>query len=594
MTALAIEPMRRVQPIGSWIAWSSLAVALFAAFNLVAVHTGRRRISYSATSGWLEAVTVVAGFTLIAVAAVLTILKVRGSVGSLLSLLALTWFAADWVGRQDGPEVIRSVGMFVVPLTIPVLAHLAALDTEGILRPRGTRALVIVVFAVTVTLAVTITLVRDPFRDPSCWNDCGATTLRVLDSPALARRLSLLAMWWAFAVGFFIVIASIVRLTQATSATRRRLAPLVVPVMITAVMIAVHALCRVFEPVERPADVHWAAIYVVTAGGLAAIALGESWRLTDDLRRRRSVRRLTDELARTSDGGSLCTALARSLGDPDLEIAYRMTDRSGHVNDTGRPTDAVPHANQTAVPIERNGERVAVVLVSRSAAAMHDLEAEIGSAARLAIDNERLRAQALHQLDDLRSSRRRVVDTADRHRRELERDLHDGTQQRLLALAYQIRLAREDTDPTDTDLLDMWTQAEHLVAVALAELRELANGLYPVILHEAGLRDALATFADDAPIRVLVAGVPPGRLPDATETAAYRTVTATSTDAAHRAATSISVQFRQRGDSIEIRLRDDGRVRDGDELVDLRDRVAAIGGSLDVDLNDVVAVIRCA
>ena len=116
------------------------------------------------------------------------------------------------------------------------------------------------------------------------------------------------------------------------------------------------------------------------------------------------------------------------------------------------------------------------------------LEREIGAAARLAVDNERLRAGALSQLEDLRASRARIVDAGDAARRRLERDLHDGAQQRLLTLSFELRLARAAAEAAgDEELAGLLASSGAEVQAALDELRELAHGIYPAILTEAGL-----------------------------------------------------------------------------------------------------------
>ena len=123
-------------------------------------------------------------------------------------------------------------------------------------------------------------------------------------------------------------------------------------------------------------------------------------------------------------------------------MAYWLPGSRRYVDHSGRPVD--PHASgaRSVTPIVRNGEPVALVIHDQALSAALDLEREIGTAARLAVDNERLRAEVLAQLEDLRASRARIVEAGDAARRRIERDLHDGAQQRLLALSYELRLAR--------------------------------------------------------------------------------------------------------------------------------------------------------
>jgi signal transduction histidine kinase len=186
------------------------------------------------------------------------------------------------------------------------------------------------------------------------------------------------------------------------------------------------------------------------------------------------------------------------------------------------------------------------------------------------------------------------VERADRTRCQLERDLHDGVQQRLLALGYQVELARDHAADSDEGLRTVLDRAARLVTTSVTELRQLANGLFPVILHEAGLSAALATFADDAPIRVDLDGLPPDGLPEVTETAAYLTITRLAADAGRRSATHVSAQVRRHGTNLEVDLRDDGRPCDSESLVGLGDRLAVIGGSLHLEVGRTLVVIPCA
>ena len=135
---------------------------------------------------------------------------------------------------------------------------------------------------------------------------------------------------------------------------------------------------------------------------------------------------------------------------------------------------------------------MALVIHDAALSGARELEREIGAAARLAVDNERLRAEVLAQLEDLRASRARIVEAGDSARRRIERDLHDGAQQRLLTLSYELRLARADAEADgDEALAPLLAVDGEEVQAALAELRDLAHGIYPAILTEAGLGPAL-------------------------------------------------------------------------------------------------------
>ena len=231
----------------------------------------------------------------------------------------------------------------------------------------------------------------------------------------------------------------------------------------------------------------------------------------------------------------------------------------------GRPVaEPVAAPGRAITALVRDGRRIAVV---SHTAALPDLEREIGAAVRLALENERLQAEVLAQLDDLRASRVRIVETGDAERRRLERDLHDGAQQRLLALSYDIRLARASAQADrDTRPGRSSPKRPSQAQATLAELREVAQGIYPAILAEAGLMPALATLADVAPLPVELHDVAEGRYPAAVETAAYLLVAEALQDAADRGASHATISAVQDGGRLVVTVEDDGtdaHLRDG-------------------------------
>jgi signal transduction histidine kinase len=216
---------------------------------------------------------------------------------------------------------------------------------------------------------------------------------------------------------------------------------------------------------------------------------------------------LAAELGSTPAPGSLQTWLAKVLDDATLRVAYWRDESGTYVDAEGRPIPPSRDDLYETVPITRAGRPVAVVIHRLGGARAADMRDHLGPAARLAIDNERLRAAMLAHVADLQASRARLVESADAARRRLERDLHDGAQQRLLAVMYQLRMARAE-DPSDSTALDELAAAALTVA---ADLRDLAHGIFPAILEEAGLEPALQSLADRArvPTQVTVTGESP-------------------------------------------------------------------------------------
>jgi signal transduction histidine kinase len=200
----------------------------------------------------------------------------------------------------------------------------------------------------------------------------------------------------------------------------------------------------------------------------------------------------------------------------------------------------------------------------------------------------RLTAELHARLEELAASRARIVTAGDVARRRLERNLHDGAQQRLVTLALSLRLALEklDSDPvvTRAALADACNELD----LALDELRELARGLHPAVLSDRGLRAAVETLASRAPVRVEIADVPETRLPEAVEAAAYYLIAEALTNVAKYAeASSVRIRVAATNAAVVVEVSDDGvggaDPATGSGLRGMADRVEALGGSLDVE-----------
>jgi signal transduction histidine kinase len=241
--------------------------------------------------------------------------------------------------------------------------------------------------------------------------------------------------------------------------------------------------------------------------------------------------------------------------------------------------------------LTRNERTIAVVLHSR---AVPGIDTQIGPAIRLGLENERLQAELLAQLEELRASRARIVQTADAERRGLERNLHDGAQQRLLALFYDIRLARAAAQADgDTPAAMALAQAAGDAQRVLEELRDLSHGIYPAVLAEAGIGPALATLADTAPLPVQILQAGHDRYPAPVEAAAYFAVAEALADAARRGAGQAAVSAAYQGGRLVVTVEDDGP-GDASPMVAAAARVGALGGSLAAGPGLCRAEIPCA
>jgi signal transduction histidine kinase len=300
---------------------------------------------------------------------------------------------------------------------------------------------------------------------------------------------------------------------------------------------------------------------------------------------RAAVADLAVELGRGVPLGGLRDALARALRDPTLVLAFPAPGGTGFVGPDGQRVELPdPADSRRGVARLEDGDELLAVLVYDPAIEREDpgRVAAVGSVARLALANERLAAQVRAQLEEVRASRARIVDAADAERRRIERDLHDGAQQRLVALAMRLDQARSSSAGA-SELIDA-TTVELLAAIR--EVRDLARGVHPPILTDAGLAAAIEALAERTPFPVSIRATDE-RFPPEVEAAAYFVVAEGLTNIARYAgATGASVEIGASEGRLVVRVSDDGRggadPAAGSGLRGLADRLAAIGGELSV------------
>jgi signal transduction histidine kinase len=337
----------------------------------------------------------------------------------------------------------------------------------------------------------------------------------------------------------------------------------------------------------------WQAVHVWTSGGSAdllywwqiggqlAVAIALLVGLLAAELARGTVADLVVELSHVPPG-EVRNALARTLHDDSLQVAYWLPMRRVYVDEAGRP-------------VELPGDGRAVTKLADIAAIVHDPELDpglveaAGAAARLALHNARLQADVSAQLAKVQESRRRIVAAGDEERRKIERDLHDGAQQRLVALALELRIAQRQVGNADPELEGVLGRAVAELQVAVEELRELARGVHPAVLTEEGLAGALESLAARTPLPVLIDAAPEERLPREIEAAAYFVACEAIANAVkHAHATEIRVSAQRRNGTLVIEVEDDGvgGAREngtGSGLRGLVDRVEAHGGTLRIE-----------
>jgi signal transduction histidine kinase len=289
---------------------------------------------------------------------------------------------------------------------------------------------------------------------------------------------------------------------------------------------------------------------------------------------------------KTTRGFALQEALAKTLGDPSLVVAYRLPESLGYADADGRPVLVPPVAgDRSAATVESDGIELAALVYDASLDDDPELVEAVRAAAGMALENERLQAESQAQLAEVQASRERIVAAGDAERRRLERNLHDGAQQRLVALSLQLRLlqGRVGDDPSAQELV---STASTQLAQSLAELRELARGIHPAVLDH-GLEAALDSLAARSTVATTVSYEATEPLPEPVELAAYFVASeALANVAKYAQATSVRLRVSHVGPHAVIEIADDG-VGGADEaggsgLRGLADRVEALDGRLRV------------
>jgi signal transduction histidine kinase len=285
-----------------------------------------------------------------------------------------------------------------------------------------------------------------------------------------------------------------------------------------------------------------------------------------------------------TDAVTMRERLARALGDPTLEVAYRLAG-GRYVDAAGAPVELPQGADRAVTAVTVRAEEIAVLVHDPALLDDPGLVESVRATAGLVLENERLAAEVRSQLAEVRASRGRIVAAGDAERRRIEGDLHDGAQQRLVTLSVTLGLEASRADAAAADLL---SRAQDEVEQAIAELRELARGIHPTLLRDEGLTAAVEALARRAPLPVTVESGLRARLPDPVELAAYFVVSEALTNVAkHSSAETVTVVLEPGPGVLHLSVTDDGTggalVRPGSGLAGLRDRVEAVDGTLSIE-----------
>ncbi len=506
--------------------------------------------------------------------------------GRLLILGGFLTFPATLAASGD--EVLYSVGRIVTWLDEVALFYLVLTFPSGRLTEPVDRVLVGLIAVVALILFLPSALLTDGYPTPSTWTTC------VADCPVNAFQLVGQTPEWVAGVVVpvrevlvsllfvAVVVRLLARIARAITPVRRTLTPVLSGAVAHAVALPVaFTLRRAHDGSEPLLTLVW-----LVAVGLPVMAVGflvgaARWRLAITAALYRLAPRLHGRMSR----GELRDTLADTLEDPTVDLAY-PGPAGGWLDAAGRPVALEEH--EYTVICDGDSE-VAAIIHDEALAEQRDFVRTVGAFAVLALANQRLTAQVAASLQELHSSRERVLAAADEERRRIERDLHDGAQQRLVALRIKLQLAGERSEELNLPDAAQLRQLGEDVGAALEEVRALAAGVYPTILINAGLPEALRSVARASPVPTSVTVEGLGRHPQELEAAVYFCCLEAMQNAAkHAGARSVAVVVAD-GDQLRFEVRDDGRGFDGERtpagrgLTNIRDRLEAVGGTLVVD-----------
>jgi signal transduction histidine kinase len=486
--------------------------------------------------------------------------------------------------RLVGTPLGFALWFLVATLPAAVLAHLIAVFPDGRPTTRLQRVFIVVNYATTVPLALVQLLLVEPAR-LGC-NSCPDGLLGIGEHRPYGAAALAVSGLIDVALAVLLLCILVARWRRASRPRRRSLAPVALVGIMLLVLFTIRQALLVVVSRPAPFDVGFdlAILALLMLWPLAFLAGLARTRLD-----RSAVGDLAIELGEALPPGRLEQALARALHDPTLQLAYWLPNQHAFVDAAGRPVELPSGAGDRAVTILRHdGDPVAALVHDAALDDEPELVQAVAATARLTIQNQRLQAEVRAQLEEVRASRARIVAFGDAERRRVERNLHDGAQQRLVNLSLALGIARSQVPTTpDGELAAALDEAAAELRLALAELRELARGIHPVILSEAGLGPALISLAERSPIPATVAAAPPDRLPARVEETAYYVASEALANAAkHAHASAVIISARRRGGDLVVEIGDDGvggADPNGSGLRGLADRVAALDGHLRVD-----------
>jgi signal transduction histidine kinase len=504
-------------------------------------------------------------------------------VGALMVATAFAWYFV--VASNSDLSLVWTVGTLLNNLFVATAIHLLLAFPSGRLQGTFDRVVVGCAYALTTLGWAPVVLFMGP-----AWLDCADCPENLL----LIEAKPDFANAWGdglSTVGIAVLLVVALRLVQRWRSASAPLRRAIGPVFLAggALMVGLTGVLGLGIFDASYDDLSKAIFYTC----LVALGLVPYLFLAGLVRGRwirgRGVDALISGLGESRRDGSLREELAQALGDPSVELAYWLPKSGQHVDHEGHPVELPPPESGRAVtPVERDGRRIAAIV--HDPALLDEVEQvrAAGAAAGLALENERLDAELRAKVEELRASRSRLVEVGYNQRRRLERDLHDGAQQRLVSLALTLRLAQERLDRDPDGARQLLARSSEELDEALTELRELARGIHPAILSDRGIAAAAEALASRAPIPVELGEFPADRAPEHVELAAYFVISEALTNVAkYSSASRALVAVTRANGQLVVEVSDDGvggaDPQQGSGLSGLAARVEAIEGRLEIE-----------
>jgi len=515
----------------------------------------------------------------------------RNRIGALMIAMGLSWFLGNFEGVRL--PFVFPLSYWLSALNLGFLVHLVLSFPDGRLDSRPARFVVVAMYVLVVVVGFADMATYDPAvqAPPNylCGGACPPNDLLLVRAAGLFTAIHRMYYGAGIVLGGAALVLVVRRYVEAAGTARRLLTPAQVSLVAGATLLATTAAAAAGE-VSGPLGT---ALVRVSGAAQLAVPLAFLLGLLRLRLARAAVGDVVIELGRSPSRARLRDALAEALDDRSLQLVFWQPEAGVYADAAGTPV-CLPadDLKRMVTVIDHDGSPLAALVHDPVLARDPRLVLGLREAVRLGLENEQLHAEVQARLEEVEGWRRRMVDAADAadaERRRIERNLHDGAQQRLLAVSLDLgrALRQLSRDPDSTDeAAETIAGAAAELRIGLDELRELARGMHPAVLVQHGLREAVASVAESTPLRMRTI-ITADRCALLTESAAYYVVCEGVANAVrHARATRVDVTAHIAAGRLVVDVSDDGQggatPGAGTGLRFLRERVLALDGRFEV------------